>query len=244
MTLLIEAGASLNGDLDENIPWASRGMGPHTPDMPTPDWQNQFFRGILFKAGSQSVNTVALGIELAKALIDGRDSIRMLTFQTLVETAIGASHLIRNGFSSSQGSNIQQTAREIAKEYGLLKPKGDILTGNFAWLDQLWDMTETPSTDGVSIRTRLFANNRSQPGGIVGDVMRSMGELSQGDDRELSDLKMLQMSDRLLKSAITIGGWRSSLVEWYVGSLLLDRMSSPKCFDRLNTRSLTHQNTI
>jgi hypothetical protein len=41
--------------------------------------------------------------------------------------------------------NIQRSAREIAKTYGLLKPQGTALTGAFAWLDQLLDLAESPN---------------------------------------------------------------------------------------------------
>jgi hypothetical protein len=209
MNLLIEAGAYLNGDSGDSMGGGYEGGSVSS----TPFWHDRFFRGSLYKAKEQSVNTVALGIELAKELMTSRDSVRSLTFQTLVETAIGASHLSRNWFSSNQGTNIQQTGRELSKNYGLLKPQGNILSGNFSWLDQLWDMAETPSSNAGTIRIMLFNNSRypeSQSAGIVGTAVRSFMNLKDYD-AEASDLKMLQMSDRLLKSAITIGGWRSDL---------------------------------
>jgi hypothetical protein len=207
MTLLIEAGAYLSGDSGDHIYYGYEGGSIVDQSY----WQDKFFKGSLRKAMNQSVNTTTLGIELAKELMNSADSIRSLTFQTLVETVVGAAHLERNWFSPYLEKSTRETARELARTYGLLKPQGDVLTGNFGWLDKLWDLTESPANlNRTSIRNLLFADNTSQAGGIVGDIVRSMHNL-RSNSNESSDLKLLQMSDRLLKSAVTIGEWRSDL---------------------------------
>ena len=205
MTLLIEAGAYLNGGSDDSSYYGYEGN-----NFNVGYWQDRFFKGSLRAAQEWSVDTIALGVQLAKDLLDpSSDSVRLQTFETLVETAIGAAHLETNWSSPSYPSEIRDVARELAKSYGLLKPQGNILTGNFAWLDKLWDLAENPSKDDVGIRKILCDNKRYQAGGIIGEVVRAMNGLGQSGDGD--DLQLLQMSDRLLKAASSIGSWQSDL---------------------------------
>ncbi len=87
MTVLIEAGVIIHGDFSENTSWGYEG-GVFPGDS---YWHDRFFLGSLEKASHSDVSTVSLGLALAKDIMNGNDSVRLQTFETLVETVISAS---------------------------------------------------------------------------------------------------------------------------------------------------------
>ncbi|MGI0495508.1 hypothetical protein ACN4EG_27335 [Alkalinema pantanalense CENA528] len=203
LNLLIEAGAYLQGDADDQV-----GYGYEGGAVFTGAWLDQFFQGSLVKAKNTLANLNQIGLALAKELVTNPESVRLLTFQTLVETVVGAAHLQTNWFGAEHTNQIQQAARELARSYGLLKPQGTGLTGTFGWLDQLWDMADSGLSDGDTIRTILHGNTKAA--GIVGDVVQMLNGLGNGDG-DLYDLQLWRMSRSLVQAGMQVAQWRDAV---------------------------------
>ncbi len=205
MAVLIESGVIIHGDSSENTSWGYEGGGFPGDSY----WNDRFFLGSLEKASHSNVSTVSLGLALAKDIMNGTDSVRLQTFETLVETVIGAAHLDTNWFGSGKMVEIQRSAREIARLYGLLKPQGTALAGTFAWLDQLWDLAESPNLSGTAIRSLLF-DRYDNTKGIVGKVIQMMNGLGN-DYSDRNDAQLLGMAEGLLRSALQVDALKSDL---------------------------------
>jgi hypothetical protein len=206
MNVLIESGVILHGDSGESTPYGYEGFNAIGFNA----WQDRFFLGSLEKAKTQGISTVALGLALAKDIMNGTESVRLQTFETLVETAIGAAHLYTNSFGSLNAAEIQRSAREIARIYGLLKPQGNALTGDFAWLDQLWDLAESPNLNGTAIRSLLLPDRSTGNGGVIGKVIQMMNGLGN-DGGDQNDAQLLGMAEGLLRSALQVDSLKTDL---------------------------------
>ncbi len=114
-----------------------------------------------------------------------------------------------NWFSPNNPLEIQRSAREIARIYGLLKPQGTALTGAFAWLDQLWDLAESPNLSGTAVRSLLF-DQYDRTKGVVGKVIQMMNGLGN-DVGDQNDAQLLGMAEGLLRSALQVDSLKTDL---------------------------------
>jgi hypothetical protein len=72
MNVLIESGVIIHGDSGESTPYGYEGFSANGFNA----WQDRFFLGSLEKAKTQGISTVALGLALAKDIMNGTESVR------------------------------------------------------------------------------------------------------------------------------------------------------------------------